>query len=296
MAGVSFSSLIDETMVALAGYGAPNDRATFLSADITPASTTATVVDGTALSQGVAEIGDELVYIESITGNTVTFSPDGRGFYGTTPAAHVSGSRVTFAPAWSRSRVTTSLNDAIQGTYPTLFGVGTATFTGRPPVNTYELPADCERVLSVTATVPGPSREPQRVRRYAMDAHASQSVFASGVSLTVQEGLFPGSTVTVTYRKVPSALNPTDDFTASGLSPTAKVAVKYAALSELVSAMDSSRLVTSTAQGDEFDNQTAVGSGARIGAQFYQRYVLELERERARQAQRTPAPFNIRTR
>lgn len=297
MASVStLSQLVDETLLSLAGYGAPNDRATFLAADVTDSGLLLLVLDGSAVAQGIAEIDSELVYIESVTGNEVTISPDGRGFYGTVAAAHDADSRLTMSPVWPRSRVTTALNDAIEGTYPTLFGLGSYAFTNTGVQNTYPIPADCEQILSMTASHPSPTREQQNIRRYYFNAVADTSQFATGKTVTIEEGVFPGASVTLTYRKAPSAIDPTDDFTASGLRATARIAVRYGAMSELVAGMDSERLVTGTAQADQFETKTTVGTAAKISAQLYQRYLLELENERQRLAAKTPVPITVRTR
>jgi len=56
--------------------------------------------------------------------------------------------------------------------YPTLFGVAQTQFTFTPAVTTYEMPAEAENVLRVTADLNGPSREQQIIRRFDFNSVA----------------------------------------------------------------------------------------------------------------------------
>ena len=108
----TFKNLQDEVLLALHGYGLSQPRTTFLTAGITSSVLTATVRDASDIDMGLAEIDGELVFIESVdrASSVVTFSPDGRGYYGTTAAAHDADARLTFAPtcaSGSRRRSTT---------------------------------------------------------------------------------------------------------------------------------------------------------------------------------------------
>jgi hypothetical protein len=255
-----------------------------------------TVTSGADFNQGIAQVDRELIYINSVSTNTLTISADGRGFYGTTAATHASGARVTMNPVYPRVRVEAAINEAIEATYPTLYAVDTTSFMFDGVKNTYELPADCVQVLSVSATTIGPSMEQQAVRRYAVDLSAPTGLFATGNSITFHEGLYSRCTVTVTYKKAPTAIGPTDDFTVSGLRATAWKAVRLSAVSELLNYLDAQRLQVDTAMAAELSERNPVGSAARISTQLWQRSQIELEQERRRLAAETPVPINLRGR
>lgn len=291
----TLSQLVDQTLIVLSGQGLPTDRASFLSTSIDTDDLILQVNDGENFAQGVVQIEDELLYVESVSDNTLTLAADGRGWLGTTAAAHASGKRVTADPTWPRVQIENALNDAIEGTYPDLFGVAQATFTWNAVQNTYNLPSDCEKVLEVSADTLGPTQEQEILRRWAFNGKAP-SQFAGGRSITIQEPVFPGRVVTVTYRKRPTAITSTDAFTVSGLAETAKIAVKYAACSELLAYLDSGRLTTGVAQANEYDTTVTVGTAAKLSAQLYQRYAIELGKERERLEALTPTPVHIRTR
>jgi hypothetical protein len=93
----TFGSLIEEVRMSLSGYGVDNDLVCSLSADIGAADLLIGVSDTSAVSRGIIEIDDEILYVKSNSSGTLTIEPFGRGFKGTTAATHL-----TAAP-WSRS-------------------------------------------------------------------------------------------------------------------------------------------------------------------------------------------------
>ena len=282
--------------MALHGFGLSQPRATFLSAGIDADDLTATVNNAADLDMGLAEIDGELVFIESVDRSlgVVTFSPDGRGYYGTTAAAHDANARLTFAPTWPRQRIKAAINDVILGVWPTLFGVAQTQFTFTPAVTTYELPAEAEGVLSVAADTYGPSRQQQVINRYRMDSAAPTDEFATGNSLTLLEGPAPGTTVTVTYKKQPSILSAdADTIATSGLRESARQLLTLGACAQLLSMMDVSRLTVDAAPADELDTNNQIGSAARLANQFQIRFEMEVEKERQRLRETTPPKIKV---
>ena len=295
----TFGDLVDEVLQTLNGYGLAQPRAAFLTAAVDATATTLLVDNASNFSQGVAEIGDEVVFVQSVdTANGVlTLSPDGRGYYGTTAAAHEVNARIESAATWPRHRIRNAINDVIVGTWPTLFGVASTSFTFNPAVTTYELPAEVEQVLSVAADTLGPSNDQQVIRRYTHNP-AAPAEYSTGQYLTLGEAVAPGRTVTVTYTKAPTALGSVTDVftTVTGLRQTAKRAVVLGACADLVTFMDAARLPVDTARADEYDNRNAVGAATRIALQLQQRFEMELEKERRRLRSTTPVPVNVKAR
>lgn len=292
----TFKNLQDEVLMALHGYGLAQPRTTFLSSGITATDLTASVRNTQDIDMGLAEIGGELVFIESVdrTANTITFSPDGRGYYGTTAAAHAANARLTFAPTWPRQRVKAAINDVILGVWPQVYGVAQTQFAFTPAVTTYSIPADAEGVLSITADTYGPSRQQQVVRRFRFDSTAPTDDWATTNSLTLLEGVSPGVTVTVTYKKQPSVLSAdADTLATSGLRESARQLLMLGACAQLLSMMDVSRLTVDTAPADQLDTANQIGSAARLANQFQLRYEMEVEKERTRLRETTPAKIKV---
>jgi hypothetical protein len=292
----TFRELQDEVLLALHGYGLAQPRTTFLVSPISPTDLTATVRNTSDIDMGLAEIDGELVFIETVdrAAGTITFSPDGRGYYGTTAEAHAANTRLTFAPTWPRHRITAAINDVILGVWPTLFGVAQHQFLYTPAVTTYEMPQEAEGVLSVTADTFGPSRQQQVINRYSFSSVAPADEWTTQKSLTLHEAASPGAGVTVTYTKEPSVLSAdSDTIAASGLRESARQLLMLGACAQLLSMMDVSRLTVDTAPADELDNRNQIGSAARLANQFQIRFEMEVEKERQRLRESTPPKIKV---
>lgn len=289
-----FDQCVNDVLRVLSGYGLVQDRQSPLQSNIGATDQTIPLADATGFEEGVVEIGTEVVYVISVdyANNVLTIASGGRGYYGTTAVAHTAGERAVMAPTFPRDQVAQAINEAIVNTAPDLFGIATATITWSPVITTYDLPADVDRILVVRAQSIGPSRELPTIRRYSFNP-----VAPNGPQITLEEGGFPGRPIYVTYAKIPSEITWGQDFTVSGLRETAKVCVRYAAASSLVAYMDVSRLSVGSAEADQYDqSHNPVGTAAKISAQLFQRYQVELEQERQRLRSTTPAVMNVRTR
>lgn len=294
----TFDQLVNECYQTLQGYGLDQPRAAFLQSSVTSDALTFTVADAEGFSQGIAEIENEIVFIDSVDygSGIITVAPDGRGWYGSTAAAHASSTRITMAPVWPKARIAGALNEAIVSTYPLLFGVASTSFNYNPSVTTYSLPATADAILRVEADTIGPSEEQLEIKRYRFNSAAAADQFATGKSITLEKGAFPGRKVYVTYATEPTEITFGDTFTESGLAESAKLCVKYSALSALTAPMDASRLPVDTAQADEYDSKAGIGTATRTSAQLYQRYLMELENERKRLRTAYPVTIKVRSR
>lgn len=296
----TFLQLQDEVLLALQGFGLAQPRATFLTAPVTASDLTLSVRNAADLDAGLAEIGSELVFIESVdrSANTVTISPDGRGYYGTTAAAHAADARLTCAPTWPRHRVKAAINDTILGLWPSIWGVGQEQFTYTPAVTTYSLPATAEGVLSVSADTLGPSMQQQDIKSYWFSSSSPTDDWATTNTVTLGEAPYPGSTVTVTYKKQPAVLtNDSDGLLAvAGLRESCRQLLMLGACAQLLSMMDASRLAVDTSTADEVDERNQPGTAARLANQFQIRFELEVEKEQKRLRQTTPATITKRYR
>ena len=212
----TFSQLVDQTLMHLHGYTTIQDVATSLSAPVSASATSITVTDTTAISRGVVEIGDELMWVDTVNTQTgeCVIAPYGRGYRGTTAATHSTGDRVVSSPLFPRKIVSDTINDAIRSVYPELFAVGETTINYQPSINTYSLPEGAIDIIQISWQTTGPSKEWLPVRRMRVDKHAASSVFSTGVSFSIYDHIVPGRPMRIVYTKEPSALvNPTDEFT-----------------------------------------------------------------------------------
>ena len=281
----TFSQLTDQTLMQLYGYTTLQDQATYLTANVASGATSLAVADVTAVSRGIIEVNDEIIWVDDIDTTTggLTIPPYGRGFRGTTAAAHSTGDRVVSSPMFPRQTVQDALNDAIRAVYPDLYGIGQTTVTFQPAINTYALPSGALDVINVAWQTTGPSKEWMPVRRWRVDKQAATSAFSTGVTVSVYDMIVPGRTIKITYTKQPSALvNPTDDFvTVTGLPASSEDVIRFGAQYRLVPFFDSARLSGQSAEADysgQPRNQNNAASLSRFILQMYQVRLAEENR------------------
>ena len=281
----TFSQLTDQTLMQLYGYTTLQDEATYLSANLSATGLTATVSDATAVSRGIVEIGGEVIWVDDVdtSASTITIPPYGRGFRGTTAAAHSTGDRVVSSPMFPRQMVQDALNDAIRAVYPDLYGIGQTTVTFQPAINTYALPSGALDVINVAWQTTGPSKEWMPVRRWRVDKQAATSAFATGVTVSIYDMIVPGRSIKITYTKQPSVLvNDTDDFvTVTGLPASTEDVIRFGAQYRLVPFFDSARLSGQSAEADysgQPRNQNNAASLSRFILQMYQVRLAEENR------------------
>ena len=279
----TFSQMVDQTLMHLHGYTTIQDVATSLSADLSASATTLQISDTTAISRGVIEIGDELMWVDTVNTNTgaITIAPYGRGYRGTEAIAHSTGDRVVSSPLFPRKIVSDSINDAIRSVYPELFAVGETTINYQPSINTYSLPAGALDIIQISWQTTGPSKEWLPVRRMRVDKHAATSVFDTGVSFSIYDHIVPGRPMRIVYTKEPSALvNPSDEFTTTtGLPRSCEDLIRLGASYRLVPFFDSPHLSGSSAEADFSSQQRGVGSSAQLSRYLLQMYQLRLAEE-----------------
>lgn len=277
----SYKELIEEILSNVRGFTAAPDQLTSLKLALTASELTLTPDDATVLSAGTVEIGDELLWVKSVdsTAGTATVLPQGRGWAGTTAAAHSVGDTVVVAPTLPRSRVKRAINDAITSLWPTLFAVTTTTFTYSDQQKAaWSIPADAEMILDVRYK--DNLDNWQRVRQWEVEHSMPTADFTNGKALRITQQFLINQTVQVVYGKRPTALSAeTDQFTASGLTEGVKDLVVLAVLARLLPMLDVARLSVSHAPADELDQPRPLGSAISIADKFRAQYEKRLELE-----------------
>lgn len=279
----TFTQFVDSTTLMLDGYSQATLQQTHLTVAIaTTTETTATVADAAVIpAPCMVEIDSELLWVESVDTGTdvITFAPFGRGYRGTTAATHAQYARVIVAPVVPRVVIEQAINDTILSTYPSLFGVGTTDITAARVVDTYELPAAAERLLSVEYSTDGPTLEWLPSRRWGFNPWASTDAFASGKSITVYDAVSPGQTIRVVYASVPTALTSGAAlFTASGLRDAAQDLVRFGAASRLAPWFEVANVPGVAAEANyaaAMGRQNPAASAAKYLTQMYQLRLAE---------------------
>lgn len=277
----TYANLVDEITLNLSGYTLRQDRTTHLTADVTSSGLSLSLGSVTNIGKGVVEIDDELIWLDtydriSSVGNV---APYGRGYHGTTAAAHTANTKVTIAPTFPRATIKKAINDTIDAVFPNLFAVGIHTFTYNSVKTTYSLPAEVQTVLYVSYKPTGPTEEWLPVRNYRADMFANSTSFPTAQSISIYDRIEAGRTIQVYYSKKPSTLTESASNavfeTVTGLPSSCKDVIVYGAAYRLASFLDPGRLNYSSAEADNADTKIQYGSGASTA-----RFLLALYQQR----------------
>lgn len=281
----TYANLVDDVLLNLAGYTLRQDRTTHLTGNITTSSTTLNLASVSNIGKGLVEIDDELIWIDTYdrVSSTASIPPYGRGYNGTTAAAHNTNTKVTIAPSFPKAVVKKAINDTIDAVFPKLFAVGSTSFALVATRTAYSLPAEAQTVLSVTWSTTGPSNEWLPVKSWRQDSMTNLTSFATGNSISVYDAITPGRTVQVYYTKKPTTLSAsasTDVFeTVTGLPSSCKDVILYGAAYRLASFIDPGRLTYTSAEADQTDTKIQYGSGASTARFLLALYTQRLTEE-----------------
>jgi len=276
----TYGNIIDDVASSLAGYTMRQDRATHLTADINSTAVSLPLADVSNIGKGVIEIDEELLWLDSYDriSSTAAVPPYGRGYQGSTAAAHTSGTKVTIAPTFPRTTIKKAINDTIDAAFPNLFGVATHTFAFNSAKTTYSIPANVESILYISWQDVGPSGEWLPVKSWNHDPLANASTYATNNTVSLYDRqIIPGRTVQVYYTKKPATLSSVSDVfeTTTGLPSSCKDVIVYGAAYRLASFIDPGRLNYQSADADQADSKIQYVSGASTA-----RFLLALYQQR----------------
>ena len=293
----TFLDLVNETQLVLTGYTQRQDQATYLINAMLVGDLTFVVQDGTVLTRGMVEIDDELIWVDSFnrTNNTATIAPYGRGYRGTVAVAHTISTRVTIAPIFPRSSIERNINAAIDAVYPDLYGTATTTFIFTAARTTYAMPADFIDVLGISWQSIGPSKEWLPVRNFRVDRTADPTTWVTGKTLSVNDGIIPGRTVTIRYTNKPLLLATTSDVfeTVTGLPASVREVIILGAAYRMAVYLDLGRVPVSSAEAGASGTTNPIGSAVNISRALRQLYQDRLQVEIRRQQEQFPTRVHI---
>ena len=297
---VTFAQMIDEVKINLSGYTFQQDRSTYLTAPVTTltspslAPTILSLGSTTDFGKGVIEIGDELLWIDSVdrVANTATVAPYGRGYLGTTAATHIEDTQVTVSPIFPRASIKKAINDTIAAVGANIYATKQTTFTYNPAVTTYDFDGlYIENILSVSWQDIGPTKEWIRVKRWDFDPFADVSTWGNNSqTITIGDVIIAGRTVKVMYATYPSLFTATDqDFsTQTGLAESVKDVVTLGAAYRLLQYLDPARAAQYSPQADEIDAKRPFGASNNAVRQLFALYTQRLNEERLKQQTQYP--------
>jgi hypothetical protein len=294
------NDMIDEVLINLAGYTYQQDRATYISVDVpATASTIASPIilqlaSTENIGKGTIEINEELIWLDSFdrVSNTATVPPWGRGYLGTSTAAHTAGTKVTITPTFPRYVVKKAINDTISAFGTTIFAVKTTSFTFNAAQTTYAFNnLNIHNIMSLMWQDVGPSQEWFPIRHWTWDSLASSAAFgAEAQTVTIGDYVQPGRTIKVVYATdpVPFTTNAQEYSTQTGLPNSTRDVVILGASYRLLTYLDPARAAQVSPQADETDSKRPFGASQSATKQLYALYQQRLNEETQRQQAQYP--------
>ena len=296
----NLSDMIDEVLINLAGYTFQQDRATYITTDVSADNSTIAspiilqLASTDNIAKGTIEIDEELIWLDSFdrVSNTATVPPWGRGYLGTGQSTHTAGTKVTITPTFPRYVAKRAINDTIAAFGSSIFAVKSTTFTFNAAQTTYEFNnLNIHNILSMMWQDIGPSEEWIPIRRWSWDPLASTAAFgANAQTVTIGDYVQPGRTVKVVYATdpVPFTANTEDYSTQTGLPNSTRDVVILGAAYRLLTYLDPARAAQVSPQADETDSKRPFGASQSATKQLYALYQQRLNEETARQQSAYP--------
>lgn len=285
----TFASLIDEVIVSLQGFGTTVDQMSTLTASLTSSATTLSVDSTVNIGRGIIEVDQELMYVSSQSGSTLTLFPWGRGWKGTTATTHAANTAIYVSPTYPRSIVAREVNNTIRSVYPQIFDVNTTDITVNSRNWQYQLPANCDRVISVDwkysiVTSWQPLHEWEQVQQ------ANTTDFSTGSFIAIGEPLPSDTILHVTYMSPPTLLtNDTDQFaTVTGLPATSRDVIVWGTASRLLPWIDGAHVSQESVPSDAQDQVRPPGVASSVAKTIQANYLTALARERGALLARYP--------
>lgn len=271
--------ILDGASAQLHGWGSTADRITPLTNDITDADTTFevdfTFGQSVGITPGMVEIDSEQLYVVNVDANANTCTVAngfGRGFNGTTAAAHTAGSVVTSRPRFPRIDLFNQLNEVVGALYPQLFVVNTATLTVTSPSNRYSLSDTLTPLGVLDAEWQDPNGNWCKCPSYTLDPRDGTFVLGGGPLI--------GRPLKVLFTTAPVKFaSEADNFTVSGLPDSCVDLLKLGVVAYLTPGLDISRAQLSSVEQSDRSRVVPPNAGVNaakyIQAEFQQRLANE---------------------
>lgn len=261
-----------------------------LNGAIVTAATTATVefTDNVPRPGDVLEIEDELVFVWSVSGQTLSVIQ--RGFDGTTPASHADDTVIELNARYPRSLVLSTMREEIASWPPSLYAVATGSITAGVNINAMDL--DGASGLNGVRLL-GVWKEPaehdidfqfdreswSKVARARIEPKQDTTTFPSGYALVLPDGYDPGVSlrVAIGYQfPIATFTSSTDLGSAVGLTRDLLDIIGLGVAARLVTPKEIAR-VDVTAQGrSRRAEEVREGSISRVGTTHWELRNLRL--------------------
>lgn len=279
-------SMIDETLGLLESWSLNEQQSATLAAPITSGDVTGTITGArgiaTGMTAGVIEIDRELIYADTVSDTGFTVPPWGRGYKSTTAASHAANARIVSQPTFPRQKIFDYLNQSISRVFPELYAVKSYETTTSFPVRTYNMPADCMRILKIKWQVPDGRLYWQDVRRWRLSPGGGTHFGDMGISVDIAEQIQSGRPIQFLYAAQPAPLvNDSDIFsTTTGLSTGLVDVIELGAAATAAQALEMARLQAGSIEQQARSGSSSPGEGMSAAQYLDKRFLQRVAEER----------------
>lgn len=291
----TFDGLVDDIIGELHARASAQEQHSTLLANITSGDQAFVIDTPEHASRGLYEIDNELVYVKtgSAVDGVMTVPAWGRGQQGTTPAAHLAGSRVTRAPRFPRQAIINAVQEQIQNLYPDLYRVGVAEITSTNNYKMqYEIPAEVDRILAVEYRDTGSAHDWLGIRRWKLDTEAPTDQYPTGTTISIGDIPMVSTRIRIHYAALPLPLVAgSDNFTVTGFRSTVADLVRCAVLARFVVAPEVAKGQLTAV--DQSERSALVQTGSTTSVARYYQTLFEKKLVVEKQALRSRIPLRI---
>jgi hypothetical protein len=283
----TLNQLTEQTLGEINGYVRNQESLTYATNVVDSDDLSITVDDASAISKGIIEIDDELIYVKksiAASGTLQVLGPAanqvGRGWRATTATSHVSGSVVRNNPLFPRTQVKRAILETIKGmTFPV---ISNETFTFNGSDYSYVMPDSLVDITGVSWELPDSTGVWALIKRWRLDTNYLNGA-TTGQALILNEAPMPGQTVRVQYTKYPTTITDNQELTVSGLPSSCEDVVRLGAMYRLLSTVDPGKVIATSVSADALDQPVSAGASTNTAKYIFQLYTVRLAEEISKQ-------------
>lgn len=288
----TLGDLVNSIASSLHSFTGLQEVSTHLTSGVTSSALSFPVDLSDGIMRGIAEVDDELVYVNVSDSNVLTLAPYGRGYRGSTAATHAINAQVIMDPTFPRCEIRRAIDQVLLGLYPTLFQIKTVDLTYTSTPVGFSVPADCAKILDIKTRVSGdPLNYWAPIYNWSYDATSPE---ATGHAVNIFDNLPSGSLVRVVYQAPFGTFATTSDTLLSvGLKESWADIITYGVTSRMVRFLDPARLQLRAVENVTRSQFVAAGDAGKIANQLYAVFQQRLAEERRELLELTPARINF---
>lgn len=284
----TLNELTEQTLGEINGYVRNQESVTVALNVVDSDDLSIAVDDASAISKGIIEIDDELLYVKKsiaasgtlqilgTTSNTV-----GRGWRGTTATSHVSGSVIRNNPLFPRTQVKRAILETIKGMNFPVIKQTNFDFTGSQYA--YSLPSELEDITGVSWELPDSTGVWALIKRWRIDTnYYDEDTNTYGQAIVLNEAPMAGARVNIQYTAFPTTITDNQQLTVSGLPNSCEDVVRFGAMYRLLSTVDPGKVIATSVSADALDQPVSAGASTTAAKYLFQLYSVRLAEETAK--------------